>query len=309
MASTNIYAGIVDDDDSFDHDSLSIFEVGLEPKGDPESGYHTKNDPRPEHQWHREDVTQRKGAIGVKCNMTDVIHGKWSDNNEKEYGTLIVFLFRFDVRKNCRNITRAEITIDFNGQSDNEFCRPEVYNISFNDNLSLMERSQSDTITQGVSGTAGLTPAQLAELSGTLKWEKTTTKDVLSYTTIIGNTYRNGYTFGGDNQVNWILKENDKFHTGVPAAFRAAVLLKRSDQQPFTCDVKIDIKADIRSFVEDFFGSCKPKDDSVLFNPKAEVPIRKFAAVDPEKLDVINLKDFDPSSIAHVSFFRHEKAP
>ncbi|TRX90314.1 hypothetical protein FHL15_008859 [Xylaria flabelliformis] len=300
----DIYAGINDDKQSPAGDEAA-FDVELDIQGDPGSGFRTKNDPRPEHQWHRDDITQRKGAIGVKCNMTDIIHGKLSDASDDEYITLIVLLFRFDVRNNSRRIARADITVNFSGKDEEDpYSRPEIYDISFNDVFSLVKKSQSESITQGISGTASVTAAQVAELSGSLKWEKTTSREIDSYTTVIGNTYRRGFEFGGDNQVNWILKENEEFQSGIPVAFRAGILLKRGDEMPFKCDVKIDLKADIRSRLESFFGSSKPKDDSVLFNPKVKVSARKLGAVDPQQLDTNNLGKFDLESVSDITFLR-----
>ncbi|KAI0467995.1 hypothetical protein F4859DRAFT_221823 [Xylaria cf. heliscus] len=299
----DIYAGI--DDKQWTARDEATFDVELDFKGEEGTGFHTKNDPRPGHQWHRDDITQRKGVIGVKCNMTDIIHGKLSDTIDDEFITLIVFLFRFDVRNNSRRIAKADITISFYGEDeDDPYSRPEVYDISFNDAFSLVEKSHFESTTHSISGTAGMTGAQLAELSGSLKWEKTTMREIDSYTTIVGNTYRRGFHFGGDNQANWILKENDKFRTGIPVALRAGILLKRTDEMPFKCDVKIDLKADIRSTLESFFGGFKPKDDLVLFNPKIPVLARKVGAVDPQQLDTKNLGNFDLETVSDITFLR-----
>ncbi|KAI1165408.1 hypothetical protein F5B18DRAFT_610887 [Nemania serpens] len=300
----DIYAGVTDNEQLYAEDE-TVFEIELDIQGDQGSGFHTKNDPRPGYQWHRDDIIQRKGALSVKCNMTDIIHGGFSESSEDEYATLIVLLFRFDVRNNSRRIARADITVDFFGQDkDNPYSRPEVYDISFNDAFSFVEKKHSESTTQGISGTAGFTAAQIAELSGSLNWEKTTTREVDSYTTIIGNTYRRGYEFGGDNQANWILKENDKHKTGIPVALRAGILLKRSDEKPFTCDVKIDVKADIRSRTEDFFGLFRPRDDLVLFNPKEIASARKLGAVDPQQLDTKNLSQFNLGAVSDITFLR-----
>lgn len=301
----DIYAGVTDNEQLYTEDE-TVFEIDLGIQGDQGSGFHTKNDPRPGHQWHRDDIIQRKGALSVKCNMTDIIHGGFSESNEDEYATLIVLLFRFDVRNNSpRRIARADITVDFFGQDkDDPYSRPEVYDISFDDAFSFFEKKHSESITKGISGTAGFTPAQIAELSGSLNWEKTTTQEVDSYTTVVGNTYRRGYEFGGDNQANWILKENDKYKTGIPVALRASILLKRSDEKPFKCDVKIDVKADIRSRMEDFFGSFRPQDDSVLFNPKEIVSARKLRAVDPQQFDTKNLSQFSLETVSDITFLR-----
>ncbi|KAI0198473.1 hypothetical protein F4808DRAFT_435936 [Astrocystis sublimbata] len=285
-------------------DDEAAFDVELDVQGNQGSGFHTKNDPRPGRQWHRDDITQRRGAISVKCNMTDIVHGKLSAGTDEDYASLIVFLFRFDIRKNSRRIARADIKITFSGIEEDPYCRPEIHDISFNDAYSLVEKTHSESTVQSVSGKAGMTGAQIAELSGSTKWEKTTTREVESRTMVVGNTYRRGFEFGGDNQVNWILKENDQFKTGIPNVFRAGILLKRGDLMPFRCEVKINLKADTRSRLEDFFGVFRPKDDLVLFNPKAMAPVGKLAVVNHQQLDTESLGKFNLQDISDITILR-----
>ncbi|CAN8104025.1 unnamed protein product [Discula destructiva] len=321
MTSVDIYAGIEEktdalespegsDDDSSDdgweHEPRrAVYDIGLRPAGDEGSGYHTKNDPREGRQWHREDITQRslgKNAISVRCNMIDVVHGEWGPDS-KDFATLVVFLFRFDIKKKSRRIARAEIAVDFFGADGADlFSRPAVQAISFEGSTSICEVKQTESTTKAVEGTAGLTGIQLAELSSTLKWEKSISRDMNSYTTIVGSRNRPNYDFGPDDQASWVLLENPTLETGVPVAFRAAVLLKREDNSPFKCEVGIKIKADLKTTLYDFFGA-QEIDDPVLFNPKVKAE-RATSLEALRKLDGAIIGDFDVDSVGDVTFLR-----
>lgn len=263
---------------------------------------HTKNDPREGREWHREDVTQRKGVIGIRCHMIDVIHGKWGPDS-KDSATLVVFLFRFDVKKRSRHIARAEITVNFFGADETDpFSRPAVQAISFDESSSFCVSKQTESTTKSIEGSAGLTAAQLAEIAGTLKWEKSVSRDTYSYTTIVGNRYRREHEFGPDDQANWVLLENSTLETGVPVALRAAVLLKREDDSPFTCEVDFKIKADLRTTLHDLFGS-KVIDDPVLFNPKVKVDREKTLEI-LKHFDRAAIGNFDVNAVGDVTFLR-----
>lgn len=202
--------------------------------------------------------------------MIDVAHGRWGPDTE-EYATLVIFLFRFDVKKRSRRISRADLTVEFFGDNETDpFTRPGVKSISFDDHLSYCEEKQSESTTKGAEGMVGLTGIQLAEVSGSLKWEKTVARETKSYLELIGNTCRRKWTFGPHDQANWVLSENPIHKTGIPVAFRAAILLKREDNSPFKCKVDIKVKADLRHVIDSFRGS-KEIDDPVLFNPKVKV--------------------------------------
>ncbi|KAK7923590.1 hypothetical protein PG985_007661 [Apiospora marii] len=279
------------------------FEVDLGPLGDPDSGYRTKNDPRPGQEYHRYDITQqRRGPMSVRCNMTDVIHGEMGGGSD-EHATLIVLLFRFDVLENARRISRAEITVDFFGEDPTDrFARPGVSAISFNNEFSLVEEIETKSVTRGAEGNIGV--SQFAELSGSLRWEETSERTRKSYTRVIGSTDYESFSSGAYDRARWVLLENGSFNSGVPKVFRTGILLNREEMDKFGCDVKIRIKADVRSRLEDFFGWWKPDDDSVLFNPRAKVPARQLQAVESGKVDTKNLSNVDLDAIGDIDFMR-----
>jgi len=100
-----------------------------------------------------------------------------------------------------------------------------------------------------------------------------------------------GRNVGNYNAVSWSLLENATTKTGVPAALRAAVLLKREDEKHFKCVVKIDAVVDHRSKLERMFGGKgkDPKDDPVIFNPELD-PTNKLRQYDVENLGAIDIQ-------------------
>jgi hypothetical protein len=91
--------------------------------------------------------------------------------------------------------------------------------------------------------------------------------------------------------------ENETAKTGVPSSLRTAILLKRKDEKPFQCVVKIDAVVDAKSRMERLFGGKgrDPKDDPVLFDPEIE-PTNKLL-----KYDLEDLGAFDLESVCDVA--------
>lgn len=232
--------------------------------------------------------------------MTDVAHGKW-ESNGNGYATLAVFSFRFDTRKGARRISRAEVTIDFYGGSEDDPCsRPEVQAISFERAINFFEKRLDDTTTKAVEGTAELA-AFSAKLSGKATNEHTESREIKSYTRLVGNKYNRANDAGPDDQANWVLLEDELHRTGVPSTFRAGVLLRRKDNAPFECRVKIKMKANLRQLFEDFMGFKNV--NPVFFNPL--VKAEKSATLQEVKdVDLNALGAFDIDAVGHLEQMR-----
>ena len=93
-----------------DDDDDDVFDIMLNPGGDEGSSFRTRNDPSAPYQ--RTNVTERKGALDIRCTCLDVIHGLVSPDAE-EFATIIVLNFRFDSRKTARRILAVNITLQF----------------------------------------------------------------------------------------------------------------------------------------------------------------------------------------------------
>lgn len=269
-------------------DDLPSFDLDMFPTGDEESGFRTQNDPSDPYQ--RANVINRKGAVSIKCNCIDVVHGRFDDSS---YGTLLVLLFRFDPRKRARRVASANISLNFSNMKG--AGRPEVSAISLDGRFSVVETIQHEEITKGGDVKLGASAIQGLQADAGYKWEKTTSADVTDSTTVVGSIDLIGFGYGPDNCASWSLMENETRKTGVPASMQVGILLKMKNKDPFKCVVEIKAEADFMSGLERVFGS-KDKTDPLLFNPDLK-PTNKLM-----KYETDNLGNFDLELVSDVTF-------
>ncbi|KAI0101766.1 hypothetical protein GGR51DRAFT_529278 [Nemania sp. FL0031] len=261
-------------------DKAPAFEVELNEAGDEGSSFRTQNDPSAPLQ--RNNIVERRGAIDVRCNSIDVIHGYLKDG--QGLATLIVHEFQFDPRKKARRVSSVDIEFSF-GSNDGK--GPEVLKISNRGRMVLGRTPQMETITKSGEAKAGGN-ALGAELGGSWKWEKTVCRETKDATTIIGtiDLPHGGRNYGAPNTAAWTLLENETLKTGVPAYLRTAILLSRTDEdQEFFSTFKIRAKVDLVSGITQLFGRT-PKDDPILY--------------DATLLATNKLRNYDTSSLAEV---------
>jgi len=278
--------------DALDKDAGQSFDVGLFQEGDRESGFHTKNDSADPFQ--RSNITQRKGAVDVKCSLIDVVHGKWGSDEAGKKATLVVLLFRFDPRRRSRRIASAHLQFRFYDQQNRSRLNPEVVDISFNESLSLVPTKRTESVKTGTEGGAGAGVLG-AELSAKISWEKTIEQEMTDATHVVGSVDRLGATSGPDNSASWTLTENESQKSGIPAAMRVGILLKRQTDDDFACTVKIETEVDFKTQVEQLFGK-READDPILFRTDLK-PTNKLQDYDTE-----DLGSFDVTTVEDVVF-------
>ncbi|KAI1359382.1 hypothetical protein F5Y08DRAFT_319761 [Xylaria arbuscula] len=270
-------------------DKATAFEIGLCEGGDEGSDFRTQNDPSAPLQ--RSNIVERRGAVDIRCNSVDVIHGYLK--NGEDPATLIVYEFQFDPRKKARRISTVDIEFSFSADGAKE---PEVLKISNKGRMVLGRTSQTETITQGGEAKAGGNILG-AEIGGSWKWEKASTRKTNDATTIVGSIDlpHGGRNYGAPNTATWTLIENQTMKTGVPAYVRTAVLLSRNDEDDeFFSTFKIKAKADLRSGFTQLFGRT-PKDDPILYDATLP-PTNKLQHYDTNSLGQVNLQDLSTAS-------------
>lgn len=274
---------------------LPSFDIDLSPTGDAESSFRTQNDPAAPLQ--RSNYIERKGAVDIRCSCLDVIHGLFSAEKE-EFATLIVLQFRFDARKRARRFESVEISLEFGGMKPGE-GGPEVFAIAPVGRMSLVPTTQHEEVKRNASlQLGGAAPVGGITATGTVGWERSVSRETSDQTTVTGSIDLKGRNWGKSNCASWTLLENKSTKTGVPTSMHTAVLLKRKDENPFQCVVKIDASVDFRSKLERVFGGKgrEPKDDPVLFDPELE-PTNNL-----QKYDIEELGAFDLESVCDVTF-------
>jgi hypothetical protein len=282
---------MLDSDDEMELDGeLPAFGIKLAPTGDMGSAFHTQNDPKSPFQ--RENVIERKGAVDIRCSCVDIIHGLFAPDSDV-FCTLLVLQFRFDPRKRARRIAQVDVELRFAGSAPG-IVDPEVYAISPNGRFSFSQTTQTETTTiEGDvhigGGMAGVNTA------GALKYERGVMREMTYATTVTGSIDLRGRNYGKKNCASWTLMENPETKTGVPAAMKTAILLKRKDEGNFQCVVSIKAKADWRTSMEWLVGTTKP-DDPVLFDPTLDPTGDKYNDME------LKLGELDLESISDITF-------
>ncbi|KAI2922637.1 hypothetical protein CBS147320_7322 [Aspergillus niger] len=267
------------------------FDIGLSPTGDAGSAFHTQNDPSAPYQ--RENYIERKTAVDIRCSCVDVVHGLLSPDGSS-YATLIVLQFRFDPRKRARRISQVDIELQFSG-SEPGAADPEVYAIAPNEHLSVSRTSQTETTSTEGSLTlgAGTVVSNFVDASSTVKYGHDISRELSYAATIVGSVDLRGRNYGKANCASWTLIENPATKAGVPAAMRAAILLKRKDEGNFQANVSIRAKADWKTQLEWLVGSTRA-DDPVLFDPTLSPTSDKYEDME------LKMGDIDLKGISEV---------
>ncbi|XP_014554315.1 hypothetical protein COCVIDRAFT_105339 [Bipolaris victoriae FI3] len=285
----------VQTEEKYEDDDYDVFDIMLNPGGDEGSSFRTRNDPSAPYQ--RTNVTERKGALDIRCTCLDVIHGLVSPDAD-EFATLIVLNFRFDSRKTARRILAVNITLQFAPEKAGD-PEPEVFQIAPYDNMVMVQTTQTEGKTTMAGVSVGAPPLVGVELGAELGWERSVTRETTDATRVIGSIDLLGRTYGNADSASWSLIENSTTKTGVPSTMRTAILLKRQDEKPFRCDFKIEAKVDAKSSMERSFQKMfggRPKDDLLLFDPQLP-PTNKL-----QTYDLTALGSVDLGSLAGITF-------
>ncbi|RDW77998.1 hypothetical protein BP5796_05850 [Coleophoma crateriformis] len=277
---------------------LPYFTVHLFLTGDEGSGFHIKNnrsDP-----WQRRQVIQRSGAVQIRCDCLDVVHGKFSPDINSAFASLVILKFRFDQRRQARRIHTADIKLEFGSISPGGM-RPEVHAISLDGQFSLVQTTQTEEIHKEGEFEVGGTGLPGPTVKTNWKWGKTTQGQTEDATTVVGSIDLLGETAGEPNCASWTLLENETQKTGVPEALQVGILLKRVAPEPFQCIVEIEAQADFKTRLEGLFGST-PKDDPVLFRPDI-APTSNLMQYDTKTLGTLDM-ELKPFCDVTVNTFR-----
>lgn len=268
------------------------FDVELYEQGDEGSAFRTQNDLSAPFQ--RVNITERRGALDIRCTHKDVIHGYLKDGVGP--ASLIVYEFQFDRRKKARRISRVDVEFVYGGGGAREL---EVLEVAPRGRMNLEPTTQIETITCGGGLIAGATLAGVVQLGGGYKWKKVTSRETKDATTVVGSPILVKRNYGSSNGASWTLLENESTLTGVPTFFRAAVLLKRADNSPFHSVFTINASVDFFSSLTALIGS-KSKDDAVLYNPLLP-PTNRLRDYDLENLETVDLQGLGGASFTTLS--------
>jgi hypothetical protein len=269
-------------------------DVFLLEEGDSNSGFRTKNAPGDE---ARRVLVDRGQSMVLRAALVSVTHGDFTP--DKDAASLLIFEFNF-LARGGRRFTSADITLTFHDESGNVKNRPEVWAIapeghhSINKTVSVKDVKQG--FNAGLSGGAAGVGAELGYV-----WETNQTKSTEHATTLKGVKRLLEVDWGRDNSVVWSLEEDHKKKQGIPSFLRAAVLLRRRDDVPFSFTIAVDSGADAGGKFRRLLGREKPDTvDPVQLDEQTDLEDLGIATLNPDTVDLTTMKDLDLAKHADV---------
>ena len=247
-------------------DPLPSFEIGIHETGEPDSTFNFDRTNDPLAPWQRQELMQRKSVFNIQCQHVDIVHGRLGGDPSSSPATLIVLKFWFDQRHRKRRILSADIRLEFSGM-DAEGTRPEVYKIAPCDRTALEESTAKFENSDETSLIAGASGGGATAQGGHIH-KKVVSEERSFATTVSGSIDLEGFSYGSANCASWSLLENERREAGIPSHLQVAVLLRREDDEPFTCTLDVKSRFDAISTVYSWAVGGRDHEDPVLYHPK-----------------------------------------
>ncbi|KAK7403905.1 hypothetical protein QQX98_010312 [Neonectria punicea] len=252
-----------------------------------EGEFRTKNNVN---EKFRPVLVDRGDQLVTKVAIVGITHGELAESDD--LATILTFEFRF-VATGGRRFKSASVMFTFEDSEGDTSQDPVVHDISPNGQWALNKTEKVQNVKYGAN--VGINGGiDLAGAEAGLLWElgEVKSRDFFTKLTGVKRIMRRGFV-GEENVVIWTLEENEDKETGIPTLMRAAVLLRRPYDVPFTFTVKV--RADV-----DFIGTVK-----TLFGMERKDPIdpvevdsgRNMKALDPKRH---NLKEMDSLDLQKV---------
>lgn len=277
----------------------SAFVISLEHCWDPGSAYRTQNSPG---QIQREHLVDRgsESDLTVQGDLVKVIHGHMSTGGDP--ATLIVAEFRFISSDNSQRFREATIELLFaetNSEKSDGARDPKLVKIAPFGKYSMNPTGEECSETRSVGITAGM-PGSLASLGANATWQLSKSLKKEYHASLSGVMRIEGRNNGSKNLARWSLLENPSTRDGIATFLRSAILIRRDSYDYFTARIKVEagvgIRYGLRSALQSLLGKT-PKDDPVIFDPRAE-PLGDL----PEGMDRENLGNYDIMKLISVEY-------
>jgi len=269
-------------------------DILLLEEGDPHSGFRTKNAPG---DAARRVLVDRGEALILRATLVGVTHGDFQEDGDA--ATLLIFEFNFISMNQLRRFTNVQITLTFNDESENVKNRPEVFEIAPKGKFAINKATSTKDVKNSVNTSLN---GGFAGVSGQLGyvWETSQVKEKEHATTLVG-VKRLFAKWGKDNGVIWGLEEDPKKKDGVPSFLRAAVLLRRKADVPFSFTIDVDSGVDHGGKFRRLLGREKPDPvDPVLLDENTDLDELGINGLDPATADLKNMKEMDIAKHADV---------
>ncbi|XXG94188.1 hypothetical protein Hte_000441 [Hypoxylon texense] len=230
-------------------------------------------------------IQKRDSQATVEGRLSGVLHGQIESGTP---GSLIVFDFQFGSKTIRNRIKSASVSIIFTGQAGDSDRGPNVVDLAPQGSMRLFPHTTHETRTRAFSPSI-----EVGGITGGIGWEREITKSRQSAMLLRGGAAFQGRDRGEPNAAQWFL-ENDITRDGLTCKLRCAVLLARTNSDPF--QAKVTVKATVSGVIFQGTHLLGQQDDPVPFNPKTDQPIDltggKLRGVNSGNLEKADLKSF-----------------
>lgn len=245
-------------------------------------------------------LVDRGDQLFTKVTIVGITHGEMVGGDD--LATLLVFEMRH-VATDGRRFKSASVIFKFEDSESKADWDPVVHDIFPEGQWALnkTERVRNVKFGGNIGLTAGIDPVS-AEFG--LLWEMEEEKTREFHTKLTGKQkiIRKGFD-GEENVVIWKLEENEDGNNGIPTFVRAAVLLRRPYDVPFTFTVKVKADVDFVGGVRTLFGLEKKDPIDPVEITSGEIPKAGRASIkslDPEVHDLKGMDRLDLKDVADV---------
>jgi hypothetical protein len=272
---------------------VNLYEVPEE-----EGIFCTKNLPG---EKFRSLLVDRGSQLHCKVSIVNITHGGLAEGDD--LATLLVFEFEF-LATSGRRFKAASVTLQFKDSEGKMVQDPVVHAISPNGKLALNKTEKKQNIRFGVNASINA-GSEVARGEVGMFWEVEESKKQEFYTALTGSKRnQRRMHIGEDETVKWTLEENKDKKDGIPTFMRAAVLLRRPENVPFTFTVNVKTDVDFLGQVKTLCGLGK-KDpiDPAEVDPRKSTSARRqprLESLDPQIHNLNEMSKFDLHQVADV---------
>ncbi|KAJ4385942.1 hypothetical protein N0V85_007956 [Neurospora sp. IMI 360204] len=202
------------------------------------TSYHLRNPEGEDFRTVFAETPNKKSKLSYSSQLTEIHHGTMKFQGKSCPATLIMLEFCFHSKRQTSRYRSVDIDLVFRNGNGVARRDPEVVGMAPERQYHLNKTSHERTTTYGASLGANIGPGGLAGAETGVSWEFCTKWTKECKATLTGesmfspeSTWRNA--------LQWSMSENDGAKDGIPTFLQAAVLLRRNNDEPFTCQMSL----------------------------------------------------------------------
>ncbi|KAK1779760.1 hypothetical protein QBC45DRAFT_350172, partial [Copromyces sp. CBS 386.78] len=252
------------------------------------TSYHLKNQEGEDFRTVFAETPNRKSKLSYSSQVTEIHHGTMKFQGKSCPATLLILEFRFHSKRQTSRYRSVDIDLVFRNQNGVARKDPEVVAMAPERQYHLNKTVHERQTTYGASLGANIGPGGLAGAEMGVSWELCTKwtkecKAILTGAPVFSpeSTWQNA--------LQWSMSENDGAKDGIPSFLQAAVLLKRNNDEPFICQMRLKSGANKGQKLLRFSDRLTDEDrdiDPITLDPRRrQLESNRATGIQPEDLE------------------------